>query len=149
VTTDGTVVGEHEGYPFYTIGQRRGLGLALGYPLYVTHIDAATNTVTVGPREDLFGQTLTARQINLIKYTRLEGERPVEAKIRYNDSGASGIAWQDGADELCVAFARPRQAIAPGQSLVLYEGEDVIGGGWIHQIGVAARMLKPNQETLA
>jgi tRNA-specific 2-thiouridylase len=148
MTSDGLVIGEHAGYPFYTIGQRRGLGLALGYPLYVTHIDAVTNTVTVGPREELFQQTLTARQINLIKYTALEGERPVEAKIRYNDPGAPCLAWQSDQDELRVAFARPRQAIAPGQSLVLYEGEDVIGGGWIHEIGVGEPGGVEKQEAL-
>ena len=134
VTSDGTVVGKHEGYPFYTIGQRRGLGLALGEPVYVVDIDPETNVITVGPREELLAQTLTARQLNMIKYPRLDDERPVDAKIRYNDAGAPGLAWQDEADVLRVAFARPRRAITPGQSLVVYEGDDVIGGGWIHQV---------------
>lgn len=135
VTSEGTVVGRHEGYPFYTIGQRRGLGLALGEPVYVTDIDPETNTITVGPRQDLLAQTLRAGQINMIKYAGLDEERPVEAKIRYNDAGAPALAWQEEADELCVAFAKPRRAITPGQSLVIYEGEDVIGGGWIHHVG--------------
>ncbi|NBC19352.1 MAG: tRNA 2-thiouridine(34) synthase MnmA [Bacteroidetes bacterium] len=135
VLADGTVVGEHEGYPFYTIGQRRGLGLALGEPVYVTAIDPETNTITVGPREDLMQQTLAARQINLIKYSDLREERPVVAKIRYNDPGAPGLAWQEEDDEIAVAFAAPRRAITPGQSVVLYEGEDVLAGGWIHAVG--------------
>lgn len=135
VTSDGTVIGHHEGYPFYTIGQRRGLGLALGEPVYVIDIDPRTNAVTVGPREELLAQTLIAGQINMIKYPRLAEERPVEAKIRYNDPGAPGIAWQQSADELNVAFATPRRAITPGQSVVVYEGDDVIGGGWIHHVG--------------
>jgi tRNA-specific 2-thiouridylase len=134
VTSDGTVVGRHDGYPFYTIGQRHGLGLALGQPVYVTEIDPETNVITVGPRDELLRQTLLAGQINMIKYERLDAERPVDAKIRYNDSGAPGIAWQEN-DELRVAFSRPRSAITPGQSVVLYEKEDVIGGGWIHSVG--------------
>lgn len=139
VTSDGRVVGEHEGYPFYTIGQRRGLGLALGYPVYVTDIDPDTNRITVGRREELLRQTLVARQINLIKHERLVGERPVEAKIRYNDAGAPGLAWQDD-DALHVAFARPRRAVTPGQSVVIYEGEDVLGGGWIEWVGSIERV---------
>ena len=135
VLQDGTVVGKHEGYPFYTIGQRHGLGLALGYPAYVTHIDAETNTITVGPREELLRQTLVARQLTLSKYPSLEEERPVVAKIRSHDPGGAGIAWQSGPDELHVAFAEPRRAITPGQSVVLYEGDDVLGGGWIHTVG--------------
>ncbi len=134
---DGTVVGEHEGYPFYTIGQRHGLGLALGAPVYVTHIDPATNIITVGPREALLKQTLTARQLNLIKYPSLDEERPAVGKIRYKDEGAPCLVWQTGDDELHVAFATPRRAITPGQSLVLYEGDDVLGGGWIHTVGSA------------
>lgn len=134
VLEDGTVVGQHEGYPFYTIGQRHGLGLAFGHPIYVTHIDAATNTITVGPREALLKQTLIARQLNMIKYPDLSEERPVVAKVRYKDEGGAGIAWQIN-DALHVAFAEPRRAITPGQSVVLYEGNDVLAGGWIHEVG--------------
>jgi tRNA-specific 2-thiouridylase len=131
VLPDGTPVGTHEGYPFYTIGQRHGLHLALGYPAYVTRIDPATNTVTVGPREALLGQTLTARQFNFIKYPHLHTERPATGKIRYKDEGAPCLAWQTGDDTVQVAFAEGRAAITPGQAVVLYEGEDVLGGGWI------------------
>ena len=136
VLKDGTKVGEHNGYPFFTIGQRHGLGLALGYPAYVTHINPDTNVITVGPREELLQQTLVARQLNFIKYPALDEELPVMARIRYNDSGAPGLAWQPDEQSLKVAFAEPRSAIAPGQSVVLYEGEDVVGGGWIHEVGV-------------
>ena len=138
VLGDGTVVGEHEGYPFYTIGQRRGLGLALGEPVYVTDIDAESNTITVGPREDLMKQTLVARQINMVKYADLREERPAEGKIRYNDAGGPCLAWQTEEDELTVAFAEPRRAVTPGQSIVLYEGDEVIGGGWIQEVGEPA-----------
>ena len=134
VLEDGTVVGEHAGYPFYTIGQRHGLGLALGQPVYVTAIDPQTNTVTVGPREALLKQTLTARQINLIKYADLRRERPATGKIRYKDAGGPCLVQQTGGDVLEVAFAEARRAITPGQSVVLYEGDDVLAGGWIHAV---------------
>ncbi len=133
VLEDGTVVGQHDGYPFYTVGQRRGLGLALGEPAYVTRIDAATNTVTVGPREALLGQTLTARQLNFVAHPDLLDEQPVTAKIRYKDAGAPALAWQTGDDELRIAFAEPRAAITPGQAVVLYDGDDLVAGGWIHE----------------
>ncbi len=137
VLKDGTVVGRHEGYPFYTIGQRHGLGLALGEPVYVTAIDPETNTLTVGPREDLMQQTLTARQINLVKYPALKEERPATGAIRYNDAGAPCLVRQTGEDALQVHFAAPRPAVTPGQSVVLYEGDDVLGGGWIHTVADA------------
>lgn len=135
ITSDGTVIGQHEGFPFYTIGQRHGLGLAMGAPIYVTHIDAETNTITVGPKEELMQQRLTARQLNLIKYPAISDEMAAFAKVRYKDPGAPCVVWQTGEDELTVAFARSRKAITPGQSLVLYDGDDVIGGGWIQEVG--------------
>lgn len=135
VLKDGTVVGKHDGYPFYTIGQRRGLDLALGHRVYVTHIDPDTNTITVGPKEDLMQQTLTAREINLVKQPKIEEERPAWGSIRYNDDGAGCLVWQPDDDTLKVAFAEPRRAITAGQSVVLYDGDDVLGGGWIHEVG--------------
>jgi tRNA-specific 2-thiouridylase len=137
VLKDGTKVGTHDGYPFYTIGQRRGLGLALGERVYVTDIDPETNTITVGPKEDLMQQTLTAHEINLVKYPEFEDDRPAHGMIRYNDDGAGCLAWQPEDDTLKVAFAEPRRAITPGQSVVLYEGDDLLGGGWIHEVGAA------------
>ena len=134
VLSDGTEVGQHNGYPFYTIGQRHGLGLALGYPIYVTAIDPKTNIITVGPREELLQQTLMARKINLIKYSSLADERPAVGKIRYKDPGAPCLVQQTDADEIMVAFAHPRRAITPGQSIVVYEGDDVLGGGWIESV---------------
>lgn len=134
VLADGTQVGRHAGYPFYTIGQRHGLGLALGYPVYVTAIDPATNTITVGPREELMRQTLTADGVNLVKYESLEEERGATGKVRYKDPGAACLVRQTAESELAVSFAEPRRAITPGQSVVLYEGEDVLGGGWIRKV---------------
>ena len=149
VLESGEKVGEHEGYPFYTIGQRRGLGLALGEPVYVTHIDAETNTITVGPRAALMRQSLTARQLNFVKVPDLRGERPAVASVRYNDEGAPCLAEQTGPDELRVHFAEPRRAITAGQSVVLYEGDDLLGGGWIHEIGEAARDVAAAAEPTA
>ncbi len=134
ITEDGAVVGTHEGYPFYTIGQRHGLGLAMGYPVYVTHINPDTNVITVGPRDALLKQGLTAGGLNLIKYPDLREERPAVGKIRYKDAGAPCLVWQTGDNEVEVAFTEPRRAITPGQALVLYEGEDVLGGGWIQRV---------------
>lgn len=127
------VVGEHEGYPFYTIGQRRGLNIALGEPIYVTRIDAQTNTVYLGPKEELLQKALTAREVNFVKYANLHEERAVSAKIRYKDEGAPALVWQTGEDEIRVVFAENRSAITPGQSVVLYEGADVVAGAWIRQ----------------
>ncbi len=134
VLSDGTAVGEHDGYPFYTIGQRHGLGLALGYPAYVTHIDAETNRITIGTREELQGQSLTARRINLIKYDHLREERSAWGKVRYKDGGAPCVVQQTGDDTLDVRFSESRSAITAGQSVVLYEGDDVLGGGWIDRV---------------
>ncbi|MEO1631616.1 MAG: tRNA methyl transferase PRC-barrel domain-containing protein, partial [Bacteroidota bacterium] len=146
----GEVVGTHEGFPFYTVGQRRGLNLALGEPVYVTRIDAATNTVFVGPREALAGRTLTARQLNFVKvpnfHSGREGERRAWGKIRYKDAGAPCLVRQTGDDTLEVVFEGPRDAITPGQSLVLYDvnsdgtpSDDVLAGGWIDTVGDAAQ----------
>jgi tRNA-specific 2-thiouridylase len=136
VLSDGTQIGTHEGYPFYTIGQRKGLGIAVGRPLYVTHIDAETNTVTLGDRDELLGRSLIARNLNLIKYPELGEERPAVGKIRYNDDGGPCLVQQTEADTLHVTFPDPREAITPGQSVVLYEGNDVLAGGWIQAVDV-------------
>ncbi len=134
VTSDGTPVGTHQGYPYYTIGQRHGLGVAFGQPVYVTHIDASTNRITLGPQEELYHQALLARQVNLIKFDTLREERTAVGKIRYKDEGAPCLVRQTQEDELKIDFAGPRRAITPGQSVVLYDGDDVLGGGWISKV---------------
>jgi tRNA-specific 2-thiouridylase len=128
-------VGEHNGVPFYTIGQRKGLGLSIPShptPLYVTGLDIVNNTVTLGDDEDLFDSELTASSVNFVKYSQLpsEGIR-VTAKIRYKDEGAQATAFPYGDDCVRVIFEEPRRAITPGQSVVLYEGDDVVAGGII------------------
>jgi tRNA-specific 2-thiouridylase len=131
----GEVVGKHEGVPFYTIGQRKGLGLSVPShpePLYVTGLDVLTNTVYVGDDGELFRTDVFAHSVNLIKYDALptEGLRCV-AKIRYKDEGAPATAYAIAANRMRITFDDPRRAVTPGQSVVLYEGDDLLGGGII------------------
>lgn len=130
VDSSGKKLGKHRGYPFYTIGQRKGLEVAVGSALYVTRIEPETNTVVLGPIEELQQQEMHVRNINLIKYEQLN--EPIEAitKIRYKDPGAWSRLEQSG-DRMLVRFHAPVKAIAPGQSAVFYDGDDVIGGGFI------------------
>lgn len=143
VDQDGNIVGEHEGYPFYTIGQRRGLDLAMGKRVYVTDINAETNVITIGEKEDLVSTTCRAKNINLSKYDEVPGgEMEVTGAIRYNDDGAMGTLKQLGEDEIEVSFPTGREAIAPGQAVVCYEGDDVVAGGWIHKVNVDMDILE-------
>lgn len=137
VLSDGTKVGTHEGYPFYTIGQRHGLGLAMGEPIYVTDIDPESNVITVGPREELLERALRAGQLNHVREADLSAERKASAKIRYNDAGAPCTVWEEDG-KLRVVFDRPRRAVTPGQAVVVYDGADVLAGGWIERAGTAA-----------
>ncbi len=133
VLEDGTVVGTHEGYPFYTVGQRKGLGIALGYPVYVTEIQKDKNRVVLGTFDELSRDGMYVNQLTLQKYERLEpGDRKdTITKVRYNDTGSPAVIEQVG-DTMKVFFGNGVSAIAPGQAAVFYEGNDVIGGGWIH-----------------
>lgn len=143
VDQDGNIVGEHEGYPFYTIGQRRGLDLALGKRVYVTDINPSTNVITIGEKEDLVSTTCRAKNINLSKYGKVPGsEMEVTGAIRYNDDGVIGYMKQLGEDEIEVTFPTGREAIAPGQAVVCYEGDDVVAGGWIHKVNVDMDILQ-------
>lgn len=138
VNKDGKVVGKHKGFPFYTIGQRRGLNLPLGKPVYVTHIDPKTNMITVGDKEDLISSLCSVREMNLVKYDRIPGgSMEITGKIRYNDEGASGTITQRSDSEFDLFFPTGREAITPGQAAVCYEGDDVVAGGWIHKVTVA------------
>lgn len=133
IVMDGDVVGKHRGYPFYTIGQRKGLGLARSRPVYVTGIDRLTNRITVGYGENLLARGLRASRTNMIKYPDCLTPRRVTARIRYKDPGgeATAVSLEDG--RLEVHFDAPRRAVTPGQSVVLYEGDDVVGGGVIDE----------------
>ena len=133
ILEDGTVVGEHEGYPFYTVGQRKGLGIALGYPVYVIEIQKDLNRVMLGTFDELSRNGMYVKDLTLQKYEQLEaGDRKeTVTKVRYNDAGNPAVIEQVG-DTMKVYFANGVSAIAPGQAAVFYEGNDVIGGGWIH-----------------
>lgn len=131
VLTDGTVVGKHEGYPFYTIGQRKGLGIALGKPVFVTDIDPNSNTVTLGEETDLERSSMEVYKVNLQKYDTLMPGMEAVTKIRYKDQGAHSILTPFEDNRIRVDFHHEVKAIAPGQSAVFYEGNDVIGGGHI------------------
>ena len=130
----GKVLGEHAGHQHFTLGQRRGVGVAFGYPIYVTGIDAATNTVTMGKKEELLHRGLLAREVNWIGGERPRVEVKCTAKIRYNSVPVGATAVMTGADELAVVFDEPVSAITPGQAVVCYDGERVLGGGWIDEV---------------
>ncbi len=131
VDKDGKVLGEHRGYPYYTIGQRKGLGMAFGEPMFVTRIDPTTNTVVLGREEDLEGKSMLVRNVNLQKYASLEDGKEALTKIRYKDKGAMSQVFNEPDGRIRIEFAHNVSAIAPGQSAVMYEGNDVIGGGFI------------------
>jgi tRNA-specific 2-thiouridylase len=135
VDTHGNPLGAHEGHQHFTIGQRKGLGLALGHPIYVTRIDPATNRVTVGGREDLLHRSLIARHPNWL-HPRLDHPCvpiPCTAKIRYNHPPQPATLTVLSPEEFQVAFDEPQSAITPGQAVVCYDGEVVLGGGWIEK----------------
>ena len=132
VDKSGKILGKHHGYPFYTIGQRKGLEIAVGEPLHVLEIIPETNTVVLGTKEDLEQQQMTVGKYNLIKYASLPPDFETLTKIRYKDPGAMSTISQNK-DKLQVLFHHPVSAIAPGQSAVFYEGDDLIGGGIIER----------------
>ena len=128
---DGRVLGRHDGVHRFTIGQRKGLGLATGIPLYVVGIDAGSAAVTVGPREALERDTLTASRVNWISGDAPAGPIRAHARIRYRHEEAAATITALGDDRVSVAFDEPQTAITPGQAVVFYAGECVLGGGWI------------------
>ena len=134
----GRVVGEHKGVAFYTIGQRRALGIATGQPLYVVDIDVRRSAVVVGPEEALYREEVLADDVNLIGVAALDEPIRVQAKVRYRMPAAEGWLEQPSADRLLLRFDRPQRAITPGQSLVCYQGDTVVGGGTILAAGPGA-----------
>jgi tRNA-specific 2-thiouridylase len=134
IMKDGEVVGKHRGFPFYTIGQRRGVGVATGEPVYVTKIDHKNNVIEIGSEDKLRRQALIAREVNLIKVNTLDGGVRVRAKIRYKDEGSPATVYHVTDGTVKVVFDDPRRAITPGQSVVFYDGDDVVGGGVIDKI---------------
>jgi len=131
VTTDGRVIGEHSGIHNFTVGQRKGLGVATGSPLYVLQIRGDSRQVVVGDAENLYSRTLLARRANLISIDQLREPMRVSVKIRHRHEAASAIIEEVG-DDIGVTFDEPQRAITPGQAAVFYEDDTVIGGGWIN-----------------
>lgn len=130
INAGGEVVGEHDGYARYTIGQRRGLGVGgQAEPIYVTGIDPASATVTVGPREQVLSRSLTASSANW--HCEVSGEFEADVQIRYNHRGAKGRVRITGQDTFEVDFDEPVNAITPGQAAVVYDSDRLLGGGWI------------------
>jgi tRNA-specific 2-thiouridylase len=131
----GNILGKHKGYPFYTIGQRKGLDIAFGKPVFVTKIDPDNNTVVLGDEEDLEQNEMLVGKINLIKYDAISPGMEATTKIRYKDKGCLSNIYPDISNPLSgtmkVHFYENVKGIAPGQSAVFYEGDDVIGGGII------------------
>ncbi|HEY8914872.1 MAG TPA: tRNA 2-thiouridine(34) synthase MnmA [Chitinophaga sp.] len=134
VLKDGTIVGQHKGYPFYTIGQRKGLDIALGRPIYVTSIIPETNTVVLGEEEDLQRSEMRVAGINMVKYDHIPEGLEATTKIRYKDKGALSNLYHTDNGQIGVRFYEQVKGIAPGQSAVFYEGDDVIGGGIIQRL---------------
>lgn len=128
--TQGNKLGIHKGYPNYTIGQRKGLGIALGQPMFVVAIHPENNIVVLGTKDELQGKTFYAGKINLMKYATIPEGLEVTAKIRYRNQGGKASLYPEG-DRIRVVFHEEMDSITPGQSAVFYENEDMVGGGII------------------
>jgi tRNA-specific 2-thiouridylase len=131
VTTNGEVIGEHGGIHNFTVGQRKGLGVATGSPLYVIQINGADKQVVVGSGEHLYSRNLRLHRINLISIEGLREPMRVSVKIRHRHEPAPAVIENSGDDEILVTFDEPQRAITPGQAAVFYDGDLVVGGGWI------------------
>ena len=133
VTSDGKRIGEHAGIHNFTVGQRKGLGVATGSPLYVIQINPNTRQVVVGNDEELYSRTLLACRVNLISTAELRAPLRVAVKIRHKHQPAPATIESTGPDEVRVTFDEPQRAITPGQAAVFYDGDIVVGGGWIEK----------------
>lgn len=129
--TEGNPVGRHRGVAFYTIGQRHGLNLALGYPAYVVKLDPVRNAVIVGKKEELLSKGLVAKDVNFIALESLDGPYPAEVKIRYNAKAVPAVISPAEDGDVRVEFREPQRAVTPGQAVVFYEDDLVLGGGII------------------
>lgn len=130
VDKNGKWLGKHKGYPFYTIGQRKGLEVAVGHPIYVTQLDPINNKVILGEKEDLLSNTLVLSNVNIQKYGTLPNEYRVLVRVRYKDNGEWATIYKEGAQYIC-KFEVSISAATPGQSAVFYEENELIGGGII------------------
>jgi tRNA-specific 2-thiouridylase len=131
VTTSGEVIGEHSGIHNFTVGQRKGLGVATGSPLYVLQIKGDARQVVVGNEDQLYSRTLRTHRSNLISAEDLDQPMRVTVKIRHKHQPAPAVIERAGSDEILATFDEPQRAITPGQAAVFYDGDVVVGGGWI------------------
>ena len=129
IDKDGHILGQHNGIIRYTIGQRKGLGVAFGKPMYVIAKEAAANTVTLGTNEDLFADTVTAEEVNWLSIPCPDAPLRVEAKVRYNQQAQPATLYPLSDSHIQVVFDKPQRAITPGQALVCYSGDLVLCGG--------------------
>jgi tRNA-specific 2-thiouridylase len=134
VDPQGNILGKHKGIPFYTIGQRRGLHLAKGKPLYVIGIDRARNALIVGEEKDIYGDTFIVDSVNWINPGGEVTPFSAQVKIRYNHAGSEAVISGRSRNEVDVKFKSAQKAITPGQAAVFYDGEKVLGGGWIKEV---------------
>ena len=135
VSTDGRVLGEHPGIQNFTVGQRKGLGMAVGAPLYVISLDPAKNRVVVGEDRDLFRSRFRVREVNWIRPLAAGDAVDAHVKIRHNHPGAAArVEAARGWPRPWWNFTEPQRAITPGQAAVFYDGDEVVGGGWISQV---------------
>jgi len=130
---DGNVIGRHNGIPFYTIGQRRGLGIAYKEPLYVTAIDIGKNRIIAGTKKDVMKKSLIADRVNWIAVRGIEKPLRIMARIRYNHKKAAAIVTRIDENAIRVDFDEPQAAPTPGQAVVFYDKDVVVGGGWIRE----------------
>jgi tRNA-specific 2-thiouridylase len=135
VTSDGKVVGKHKGYPFYTIGQRKGLEIAMGEPYYVNEIDPKNNRVVIGTRDELLSDSMYVGKMNYQKYERIEDGMEVSVQIRHHDPGTEASIYQEENGVIRVAFKDKVSAVTPGQSAAIFQGDDLIAGGFIIRKG--------------
>jgi len=131
VNKEGEILGKHDGYPFYTIGQRKGLGGGFITPKYVTEIRPESNTVVLGEVDDLLRNGMNVYKLNNMKYETFPENKELLGQVRYNDSGVM-CTLQEKGDQLQVEFLANVRGVAPGQSAVFFEGDDLVGGGIIH-----------------
>lgn len=134
VTSDGQVVGHHSGIHNFTVGQRKGLGIATGSPLYVININGGAGRVTVGGNDDLLSRELIAHRTNWIAIDELREPIRVQAKIRHRHQPAAATVERASNGEILVTFDEAQRAITPGQAVVFYDGDVVVGGGWISMV---------------
>lgn len=133
IDIEGNKLGEHKGIVHYTVGQRKGLGISFGKPMYVLEIDAKSNTIVLGDEDNLFKKNLIAKNVNFISVEKLDKPMKATAKIRYLAKEADATLYPEGENSIKLTFDTAQRAITPGQAVVFYDGDIVVGGGTIER----------------